>query len=166
MGSTVYAKFVPVEHEDITSIGIKFRVVSYNILAQSLAKSRIFPHSPSPCLRARTELKGPWTSIFLELLEWATVKLAQAKYFLSRVARFKKMVSEKFKCTPSVLIAGDFNSVPESQVYQYLVSGGPMADPSAECSENLPMPLCKSLELVSDYDRLESVSEFEIMSFG
>ncbi|GKF20826.1 DNAse I-like superfamily protein, partial [Tanacetum coccineum] len=38
----------------ITSIGksdgIKFRVVSYSILAQSLATSRIFPHSPSPCL--------------------------------------------------------------------------------------------------------------------
>ena len=28
------------------------------------------------------------------------------------------------------------------QVYQYLVSGGPMAEPSAECSEDLPMPLC------------------------
>ncbi|PWA26319.1 DNAse I-like superfamily protein [Artemisia annua] len=44
--------------------------------------------------------------------EWADVKLAQAKYLLSRVAQFKKMVSEKFECTPSLLIAGDFNSVP------------------------------------------------------
>ena len=45
------------------------------------------------------------------------MKLAQAKYFLSRVAEFKKMVSEKFKCTPSVLIVGDFNLVPGSQVH-------------------------------------------------
>ncbi|GKA26299.1 carbon catabolite repressor protein 4 homolog 4 isoform X1 [Tanacetum coccineum] len=61
--------------------------------------------------------------------EWAAVKLAQAKYFLSRVAQFKKMVSEKFKCTPSMLIAGDFNSVPGDKVYQYLVSGDSMAEP-------------------------------------
>nr|GFA26388.1 DNAse I-like superfamily protein [Tanacetum cinerariifolium] len=51
---------VPVEHEDITSNGksdgIKFQVVSYNILAQSLTTSRIFPHSPSPCLRKETRM--------------------------------------------------------------------------------------------------------------
>ncbi|KAF5777792.1 putative poly(A)-specific ribonuclease [Helianthus annuus] len=74
--------------------------------------------------------------------EWADVKLAQAKYLLSRVARFKKTVSEKYECTPSVLIAGDFNSVPGDKVYQYLVSGGPMSEPSPECSEDVPMPLC------------------------
>ncbi|PWA53222.1 DNAse I-like superfamily protein [Artemisia annua] len=68
--------------------------------------------------------------------EWADVKLAQAKYLLSRVAQFKKMVSEKFECTPSLLIAGDFNSVP-GKVYQYLVGGS--IEPSAE---ELPMPLC------------------------
>ncbi|KAJ0678201.1 putative poly(A)-specific ribonuclease [Helianthus annuus] len=28
------------------------------------------------------------------------------------------------------------------QVYQYLVSGGPMSKPSPECSEDVPMPLC------------------------
>ncbi|KAJ0678200.1 putative poly(A)-specific ribonuclease [Helianthus annuus] len=49
--------------------------------------------------------------------EWADVKLAQAKYLLSRVARFKKTVSEKYECTPSVLIAGDFNSVPGDKVH-------------------------------------------------
>ena len=49
--------------------------------------------------------------------ELAAVKLAQAKYFLLRVAEFKKMVSEKFKCAPSVIIVGDFNSVPGSQVH-------------------------------------------------
>ncbi|GKD44627.1 DNAse I-like superfamily protein [Tanacetum coccineum] len=59
--------------------------------------------------------------------EWADVKLAQAKYLLSRVAQFKKMVSGKFECTPSLLIVGDFNSVPEDKVYQYLVSGGSVA---------------------------------------
>nr|GFC43197.1 DNAse I-like superfamily protein [Tanacetum cinerariifolium] len=36
--------------------GIKFQVVSYNILAQSLATSRIFPHYPSPCLRKETRM--------------------------------------------------------------------------------------------------------------
>ncbi|PWA90385.1 DNAse I-like superfamily protein [Artemisia annua] len=51
--------------------------------------------------------------------EWADVKLAQAKYLLSRVAQFKKMVSEKFECTPSLLIAGDFNSVPRDKVVQW-----------------------------------------------
>nr|GEY10305.1 hypothetical protein [Tanacetum cinerariifolium] len=236
---------VPVEHEDITSIGksdgIKFQVVSYNILEQSLATSRIFPHSPSPCLVKETRMPvildvlkslnadilclqeldeykrlykkkvehNGYSSIYIkrsrnkqdgcgifykhnklelvmedrieyndltqmmlydlarielirkaldtdnkghgqnsndhgllyfslkrdnvgimaafkfkkpcqhyELPEWAIVKLAQAKYFLSRVARFMKMVSEKFMCTPSVLIAGDFNSVPESEIYK------------------------------------------------
>ncbi|XP_076888337.1 carbon catabolite repressor protein 4 homolog 4-like [Bidens hawaiensis] len=74
--------------------------------------------------------------------EWADVKLAQAKYLLSRVAQFQKMVSDKFECTPSVLIAGDFNSVPGDKVYQYLVSGGPMSEPSSECSDDVPMPLC------------------------
>lgn len=27
-------------------------------------------------------------------------------------------------------------------MYQYLVSGGPMSEPSQECSEDIPMPLC------------------------
>ncbi|XP_071729130.1 carbon catabolite repressor protein 4 homolog 4 [Rutidosis leptorrhynchoides] len=73
--------------------------------------------------------------------EWADVKLAQVKYLLSRVAEFKKMVSEKFECTPSVVVAGDFNSVPGDKVYEYIVSGG-SAFPAPECSEDLPMPLC------------------------
>nr|GEY50806.1 carbon catabolite repressor protein 4 homolog 4 isoform X1 [Tanacetum cinerariifolium] len=51
------------------------------------------------------------------------------KYLLSRVAQFKKMVSEKFGCTPSLLLARDFNSVPGDKVYQYLVSGGSVAEP-------------------------------------
>nr|GEW73277.1 carbon catabolite repressor protein 4 homolog 4 isoform X1 [Tanacetum cinerariifolium] len=279
--TTVYPKFVAVEQKEITSVsksdGFKFRVVSYNILAQAYVKSSIFPHSPSACLKwkarspvildvlknldadilclqeldeydnfykekvaqndyssiyikrsgkkldgcgifykhkkiglvieekidyndlaefildesARAELKAkaldtnskgqgnnskdrgdpndPYVRLKRDCVgimaafrfkepyehyvivanthiywdpEWADVKLAQAKYLLSRVAQFKKMVSEKFECTPSVLIAGDFNSVPGDKVYQYLVSGGPMAEPSAECSEDLPMPLC------------------------
>nr|GEU51229.1 receptor kinase-like protein Xa21 [Tanacetum cinerariifolium] len=36
--------------------GLSFEWVSYNILAQSLATSRIFPHSPSPCLRKETRM--------------------------------------------------------------------------------------------------------------
>ncbi|KAF5196649.1 Carbon catabolite repressor protein 4-like protein [Thalictrum thalictroides] len=35
----------------IVDDGFKFRVVSYNILAQVFVKSSFFPHSPSPCLR-------------------------------------------------------------------------------------------------------------------
>lgn len=279
--TTVYPKFVAVEQKEITSVSksddFKFRVVSYNILAQAYVKSSIFPHSPSACLKwkarspvildvlknldadilclqeldeydnfykdkvgqndyssvyikrggkkldgcgifykhnklelvieekidyndlaelildesARAELKqkaldtnnkgqgnnakdrgdpnDPYVRLKRDCVgimaafkfkepyehyvimanthiywdpEWADVKLAQAKYLLSRVAQFKKMLSEKFECKPSVLIAGDFNSIPGDKVYEYLVSGGPMAEPSAEYSEDLPMPLC------------------------
>ncbi|KAI3695975.1 hypothetical protein L1987_78981 [Smallanthus sonchifolius] len=277
----VCPKFIPVEQKEIASVnesdGLKFRLVSYNILAQAYVKSSVFPYSPSPCLKwkARSPVildilrsldadifclqeldeydkfykekieQNEYSSIYikrsgrkldgcgifykhnkLELVveetidyndlanlilddssrmeqkekdpdtnnkgevksprdlgdpndpyvrlkrdcvgimaafkfkypyqhyvivanthiywdpEWADVKLAQAKYLLSRVAQFKKMVSDKFECTPSVLIAGDFNSVPGDKVYQYLVSGGPMSEPSPECSEDVPMPLC------------------------
>lgn len=44
------------------------------------------------------------------------MKLAQAKYLSSQVAKFKKMVSEKFECKPSVIITGDFNSIPGDKV--------------------------------------------------
>ncbi|KAK3135641.1 hypothetical protein QOZ80_5BG0421600 [Eleusine coracana subsp. coracana] len=54
--------------------------------------------------------------------EWIDVKLAQAKYLLSRVSQFEKRVSTKFNCKPSVIIAGDFNSTPGDMVYNYLVS--------------------------------------------
>nr|XP_043628127.1 carbon catabolite repressor protein 4 homolog 4 [Erigeron canadensis] len=277
----VYPKFIPVEQKEIMSVskpdGLKFRLVSYNILAQAYVKSSVFPHSPSPCLKwkARSSIiidvlknldadilclqeldeydkfykekieQNGYSSIYikrtgrkldgcgifykhnkLELIsekkidyndlanmvleesshveqqkapatnnvirvkclpsdrgdpndpyvrlkrdcvgimaafkfkkphqhyvivanthiywdpEWADVKLAQAKYLLSCVDNFKRMVSERFECSPSVLIAGDFNSVPGDKVYQYLVSGGPMAAPSPEHSEDLPMPLC------------------------
>lgn len=268
----VYPKFIPVEQNEITSVsksdGFKFRVVSYNILAQVYVKSSVFPHSPSPCLKwkARAPIildvlknldadilclqeldeydnfykekieKDYYSSIYikrsgrksdgcgifykhnkLELVieetidyndlanllldesssveqkekelannkgkgdandpyvrlkrdcvgimaafkfkkpyqhyiivanthlywdpEWADVKLAQAKYLLSRVAKFKKMVSENFECTPSVIVTGDFNSVPGDKVYQYLVSGGSMAGPSPECLEDVPINL-------------------------
>ncbi|CAA0814925.1 Carbon catabolite repressor protein 4 homolog 4 [Striga hermonthica] len=71
--------------------------------------------------------------------EWADVKIAQAKYLLSRLAGFKKLVSEKFDCSPSVIIAGDFNSVPGDQVYQYLVSGTNSMGP--EAVDDKPIPL-------------------------
>ncbi|XP_052155907.1 carbon catabolite repressor protein 4 homolog 4-like [Oryza glaberrima] len=54
--------------------------------------------------------------------EWIDVKLAQAKYLLSRVTQFEKLISNKFNCKPSVMIAGDFNSTPGDKVYNYLVS--------------------------------------------
>ncbi|GER39814.1 glucose-repressible alcohol dehydrogenasetranscriptional effector [Striga asiatica] len=71
--------------------------------------------------------------------EWADVKIAQAKYLLSRLAGFKKLVSEKFDCSPSVIVAGDFNSVPGDQVYQYLVSGTNSMEP--EAVDDKPIPL-------------------------
>ncbi|XP_010540704.1 PREDICTED: carbon catabolite repressor protein 4 homolog 4 isoform X1 [Tarenaya hassleriana] len=77
--------------------------------------------------------------------EWADVKLAQASYLLSRLARFKEMVSDKYECTPSLLLAGDFNSTPGDKVYQYLVSGNVSAmEPvnSEEEEEEAPIPLC------------------------
>lgn len=54
---------------------------------------------------------------------WADVKLAQAKYLLLRLTRFKNRVSERFSCNPLVIVAGDFNSTPGDEVYQYLTSG-------------------------------------------
>ncbi|GMH09624.1 hypothetical protein Nepgr_011465 [Nepenthes gracilis] len=74
--------------------------------------------------------------------EWTDVKLAQAEYLLSRLALFKRHVSERFECTPSVIVAGDFNSTPGDPVYRYLVSGSPSSMPPAGCSDELPIPLC------------------------
>ena len=50
--------------------------------------------------------------------EWADVKLAQAKYLLSRLALFRTLVSNRLECKPSVVVAGDFNSTPGDQVCQ------------------------------------------------
>ncbi|EPS62198.1 hypothetical protein M569_12594, partial [Genlisea aurea] len=51
------------------------------------------------------------------------VKIAQAKYLLSRVAGFRKSVADRYRCcSPSVIIAGDFNSVPGDQVYECMIS--------------------------------------------
>ncbi|KAF6168885.1 hypothetical protein GIB67_038382 [Kingdonia uniflora] len=67
MSKPVLPKFVPVKGEDSISRntsrsssnphGCKFRIVSYNILAQVYVKSSIFPYSPKPSLRwkARSE---------------------------------------------------------------------------------------------------------------
>ncbi|KAF8398756.1 hypothetical protein HHK36_014614 [Tetracentron sinense] len=74
--------------------------------------------------------------------EWADVKLAQAKYLLVRLAQFKATVTDKFDCTPSVIVAGDFNSIPGDEVYQYVVSGNSSSMPSLDHSEKLPIPLC------------------------
>ncbi|OVA18386.1 Endonuclease/exonuclease/phosphatase [Macleaya cordata] len=74
--------------------------------------------------------------------EWADVKLAQAKYLLSRLAQFKAVISNKFGCTTSVIVCGDFNSTPGDKVYEYLVSGNSAIIPPKENSEELPIPLC------------------------
>lgn len=76
--------------------------------------------------------------------ELADVKLAQARYLLSRLAQFKLLVSDKFDCSPSVVVTGDFNSLPGSQVYQYLMSGSSEAGTLPEISDDVPIPLCSA----------------------
>ncbi|TYI52209.1 hypothetical protein E1A91_D12G231100v1 [Gossypium mustelinum] len=72
--------------------------------------------------------------------EWADVKLVQAKYLLARLAQFKTLVTDRFECTPSLILTGDFNSTPGDKVYQYLISGNSTS--SDRCLEELPLPLC------------------------
>ncbi|CAN8303743.1 unnamed protein product [Cochlearia groenlandica] len=76
--------------------------------------------------------------------ELADVKLAQAKYLLSRLSQFKTLISDEFECTPSLLLAGDFNSIPGDKVYSYLVSGNAKATESIE--EEAHVPLCSVYE--------------------
>ena len=54
--------------------------------------------------------------------EWADVKLAQAKYLLSRLAKFKTLISDRYECIPEVILAGDFNSTPGDMVLAFLKS--------------------------------------------
>ncbi|KAJ0230992.1 Carbon catabolite repressor protein 4 4 [Hirschfeldia incana] len=80
--------------------------------------------------------------------ELADVKLAQAKYLLSRLAQFKKLISDEFECKPSLLLSGDFNSIPGDKVYSYLVSGnGKPAETKEEEEEEAPVPLCSAYEV-------------------
>lgn len=58
--------------------------------------------------------------------EWMDVKLAQVKYLLLRLSRFKEIVSKNYCCKPSVLVAGDFNSTPGDKVYEYMTSTNDM----------------------------------------
>ncbi|XP_061359868.1 carbon catabolite repressor protein 4 homolog 4 isoform X2 [Gastrolobium bilobum] len=74
--------------------------------------------------------------------EWADVKLAQAKYLLSRLAQFKKLVSDRYECIPEVIVAGDFNSTPGDMVYKYLISGNPSSELMSDSLEEPPIPLC------------------------
>ncbi|XXG43967.1 hypothetical protein AAC387_Pa01g3880 [Persea americana] len=74
--------------------------------------------------------------------EWADVKLAQVKYLQYSLAQFKAMISNKFNCTPSVIVAGDFNSTPGDEVYQYLVSGNSSGMSVTENDEERAIPLC------------------------
>lgn len=75
--------------------------------------------------------------------EWEDVKLAQAKYLLLRLAQFKALVSERFKCASSLIVAGDFNSTPGDKVYECLVSGNLLSSSgtTAEQLEDAPIPL-------------------------
>ncbi|PON37203.1 Endonuclease/exonuclease/phosphatase [Parasponia andersonii] len=74
--------------------------------------------------------------------EWADVKLAQAKYLLSRLAQFKTLVTNKFKCASSLIAAGDFNSTPGDKVYQYLISGTTSSPlETIRGLEDVPIPL-------------------------
>ncbi|KAG2627832.1 hypothetical protein PVAP13_3KG263938 [Panicum virgatum] len=68
--------------------------------------------------------------------EWIDVKLAQAKYLLSRVSQFEQLISNKFNCKPSVIITGDFNSTPGDKVYNYLLSA------NLESTDEAPIKLC------------------------
>lgn len=45
------------------------------------------------------------------------MKLAQAKYLLSRLSKFRTLVADKFGSKPLVLLSGDFNSVPGDKVF-------------------------------------------------
>uniref|UniRef100_A0A6V7QYL0 Endonuclease/exonuclease/phosphatase domain-containing protein n=1 Tax=Ananas comosus var. bracteatus TaxID=296719 RepID=A0A6V7QYL0_ANACO len=232
MAQPIPGKFVPLESsqhtEESSSDGFKFRLVSYNILAQVYVKSAYFPHSPSSCLKWKarsqavlTELRNfgadilciqeldeyesfykknmetlGYSSAYIqrtgekrdgcgifykpssaELIlkeeihyndlvnsvditekgnnstaetctvlaekkmtllspivvanthiywdpDWIDVKLAQAKYLLSRLLQFRGHVSSEFSCIPPVIVAGDFNSTPGDEVYNYIVSSG------------------------------------------
>ncbi|XP_034217679.1 carbon catabolite repressor protein 4 homolog 4 isoform X2 [Prunus dulcis] len=53
--------------------------------------------------------------------DWADVKLAQAKYLLSRLAQFKTLVSQRFDCSPSLILSGDFNSTPGDKILRVSV---------------------------------------------
>ncbi|XP_023645562.1 carbon catabolite repressor protein 4 homolog 4 [Capsella rubella] len=78
--------------------------------------------------------------------ELADVKLAQAKYLLSRLAQFKTLISDEFECTPSLLLAGDFNSIPGDKVYSYLVSGT-VKPAETIIEEEAPLPLSSVYEV-------------------
>ncbi|KAJ3681584.1 hypothetical protein LUZ60_014157 [Juncus effusus] len=57
--------------------------------------------------------------------EWADVKLAQVKYLLSRVSKFRENISRELSINTNklpVIITGDFNSIPGDQVYKYITS--------------------------------------------
>ncbi|KAL3651007.1 hypothetical protein CASFOL_007410 [Castilleja foliolosa] len=280
-------KFVPVEQSEITSISkhdaFKFRLVSYNILAQAYVKSSYFPHSPAPCLKWKarsqavsTVLKNleadflclqevdeydtfykkhmeslGYSSIYIQRSgkkrdgcgifykqnklvieekidyndlvntvedpktlsvdengksqvgdnkeeskadieqkdsqvdrgdpndprvrlkrdcvgimaafrlnnptchhviianthlywdpEWTDVKIAQAKYLLSRLSEFKKLVSNKLDCSPSIIVTGDFNSLPGDQVSVSIPRlGRQLIGPESVDDDDLPIPL-------------------------
>ncbi|XP_022765316.1 carbon catabolite repressor protein 4 homolog 4-like isoform X2 [Durio zibethinus] len=99
-------------------------------------------------IMAAFKLKDPFDHVIILAtthLYWdpklADVKLAQAKYLLSRLAQFKTLVTDKFECTPSLILSGDFNSTPRDKVYQYLISGNSSTS-SIGCLEEPPLSLC------------------------
>ncbi|KAJ4894922.1 DNAse I-like superfamily protein [Raphanus sativus] len=53
---------------------------------------------------------------------WGDVRLAQTDTLMLFLAFFWRRVSGIYECNPSVILAGDFNSNPSSEVYGYLNS--------------------------------------------
>ncbi|TYG42224.1 hypothetical protein ES288_D12G239900v1 [Gossypium darwinii] len=65
--------------------------------------------------------------------EWADVKLVQAKYLLACLAQFKTLVTDRFECTPSLILTGDFNSTPGDKICREKCSPEHRGDPNDPC---------------------------------
>lgn len=49
------------------------------------------------------------------------VKVAQAKYLVSRLSQFQKKLFKKLNYIPAVIVCGDFNSMPENGVGSFFL---------------------------------------------
>ncbi|CAN4128311.1 unnamed protein product [Withania somnifera] len=145
----------PADKEANLPVGANKKISSKDVSSKNSREDR--GDLNDPCVRLKRDcvgimaafrLKDPCHLIIIANthLYWdpelADVKLAQAKYLLSRLTQFKLLVSDKFDCSPSVIVAGDFNSLPGDQVYQYLISGSSVVGTLPEKSYDVPIPLC------------------------
>ncbi|KAK0604047.1 hypothetical protein LWI29_011520 [Acer saccharum] len=88
------------------------------------------------------------------------VKFAQAKYLTQRLVEFKTLVSTKFECAePSIIVAGDFNSIPNSMVYKYLISSHP--DSKLWIENNEAVTEVESFEEETEVESFEEETEVE-----